>query len=199
MKLKRTLRWLIPVLILSLLLQWGFVRTCVYRHITHMTDDELAWITNRHNGEAMHFKSANGAIDTIEIRGIIVQNSLDPINWSAFNIESNGHYTASAQLCVVIRDKVQLFEIFKWSNDSTISFSLPYMGIHKAPLNVTNMHIADRTLNDVMVFNNATPANKEPDNCNKILSMAWSKEYGLVQYTLADGTVYNRIGLTMKI
>lgn len=35
----------------------------------------------------------------------------------------------------------------------------------------------------------------DQDDKNRIISFAWSKKYGLVQYTLEDGTVFNRIEL----
>lgn len=47
-----------------------------------------------------------------------------------------------------------------------------------------------------MLFDNG---NLEPlDNDspeNSIISYAWSKKYGLVQYTFKDGTVFTRVGI----
>ena len=60
-------------------------------------------------------------------------------------------------------------------------------------LNVTSLRINDTILNDVMHFENENSKDSIP--ANSIRSYSWSQKYGLVQYTLQDGSVFNRIGV----
>ena len=41
--------------------------TCRYDEMTHMSDYELEWVTNRHEGEIMYLKSQDGVVDTVTI------------------------------------------------------------------------------------------------------------------------------------
>ena len=50
--MRKMLKWSLCILFIIC-----FVNTCVYHRITHMSDDELEWIANRHEGERMYFKS----------------------------------------------------------------------------------------------------------------------------------------------
>ena len=56
-----------------------------YHYITHMSEEELEWITNRHEGEVMCFITDDGKQDTIIVCKIEVYNSLNPFNMSYFN------------------------------------------------------------------------------------------------------------------
>ena len=58
-----------------------------------MNDEELAWLTNRHEGEFMYFQSKDGAKDTVIICQIDISNSLNPFNMTYFNT-SNTEYIA---------------------------------------------------------------------------------------------------------
>lgn len=62
------------------------------------------------------------------------------------------------------------------------------------PLKLTTLRLHNQTLDDVMFFGNLKPLNNDlPEN--PVMSYAWSKKYGLVQYTFKDGTVFTRIGI----
>ena len=43
---------------------------CLYHKITHMSDEELEWATNCHEGELLYFQSSKGEYDTIQISKI---------------------------------------------------------------------------------------------------------------------------------
>ena len=49
-----------------------------------MNAEELAWLTNRHEGEFMYFQSKDGAKDTVIICQIDISNSLNPFNMTYF-------------------------------------------------------------------------------------------------------------------
>ena len=86
--MKRLLKWTSPILLLLF-----FFHSCVYHSITHMNEEELAWVTNRHEGEIMYFQSSNGKKDTAKIYKIEIYNSLNPFNMAYFNT-SNTDYIA---------------------------------------------------------------------------------------------------------
>ncbi|MDE7376353.1 MAG: hypothetical protein K2N16_05855 [Muribaculaceae bacterium] len=193
--MKKIFKWIIPALA-SCLFLWGFVHACTYDSMTHLNDGELEWITNSQVGEFIYFKSNDGEFDTVQITWIIIENTLDPIKWSAFNTSFGGDYIAYAGVAFNIRGKHEYIEITKWKG-GTIGFSLPVKNrrLENVPLNPVSLQVDGTTINDVMIFDGFHYDTIDQDDASRIISYAWSKKYGLVQYTLADGTVFNRIEL----
>lgn len=54
------------------------------------------------------------------------------------------------------------------------------------PLKLTTLRLRNHTLDDVMFFGNLKPLNNDSPK-NPVMNYAWSKKYGLVQYTFQDG------------
>ena len=113
-----------------ILLLLFFFHSCVYHYITHMNDEELAWLTNRHEGEFMYFQSKNGAKDTVIICQIDISNSLNPFNMTYFNT-SNTEYIAGG--CIHYRfNRTTGCEgslyVQKLHNNKPISFSGGLLG-----------------------------------------------------------------------
>lgn len=182
------------------LLICGFLYSCVYHRITHLSSDELEWITNRKVGEIMYFKSQFDEVDTVEIFDIKVHNSLSPFNFAYFNT-SNQEYIAYGDLSYTFKNKNDTygsFSIAKNYNDKPIEFSgvLFSRWTFDAPLKLSSLRIHNLTLDDVMNFDksNLEPLSNDSP-ANPVMSYAWSKKYGLVQYTFQDGTVFTRIGI----
>lgn len=179
---------------LYLLFVLCFVNTCIYHSITHMNNDELEWITNRHEGEKMYFKSQYGDIDTLTILEVCFYNNLNPINWGYYNTCSR-EYTAHAQVRYGFKNRKDggIMEIWKLSNDKAICFSsvlLDSNWLNEVQLKTTCLKINGAIINDIMLFGTAT-TNKWTKN--SLVSYAWSKTYGLVQYTFHDGTTFTRV------
>ena len=180
------------------LLICSFLYTCVYHRITHLSSDELEWVTNRKVGEIMYFKSQFGEVDTVEIYTIDIQNSLSPLNCAYFNI-SQHEYVAHASVFYTSKNKNDMYGdlyIKKIFNDKPIVFSggLFMKKSEAIPLKLTTLRLHNHTLDDVMFFGNLKPLNNDlPEN--PVMSYAWSKKYGLVQYTFKDGTVFTRIDI----
>lgn len=187
--MKRLLKWVFSILLLLF-----FVHSCVFHYMTHMNDEELAWVTNRHEGEIMYFKSQAGIHESVTIKEITIHNSLNPINWGYFNT-SNKDYIATADVRYILSSNAILsshaggvLHIEKMSKDRPISFSSVFDGwIYDIPLNTTSLEIDGITINDIVFFEN------EKSDSNVIKSYSWSKKYGLVQYTFQDGTVFSRV------
>ena len=118
--MSRLLKWCGGILAIDILFN-----SCVYHRVTHMNDEELEWVTNRHEGEIMFFKSQTGILDTVTIKEITIHNSLDPINWGYLNT-SNKDYIASAEV--------------RW--------------VYDIPLNTTSLQIDGMIMNDIMFFEN---------------------------------------------
>ena len=182
------------------LLICGFLYSCVYHRITHLSSDELEWITNRKVGEIMYFKSQFDEVDTVEIYTIDIQNSLSPLNCAYFNT-SQHEYIAHASVFYTSKNKNDMYgDLFikKPFNGKPIVFSggLFMKESDAIPLKLSKLRIRNTTLEDVMLFDNSNlkPLNNDlPEN--PVMSYAWSKKYGLVQYTFQDGTVFTRVGI----
>ncbi len=95
--MKRKFIYLIYILIVV-----GTLQSCIkYERLTHLSESDLEWVTNRHIGEVMYFQSQNGNRDTIKVWNIIIQNSTDPINWTY--LQTGGtEYIANACVELVI-------------------------------------------------------------------------------------------------
>ena len=180
------------------LLICSFLYTCVYHQVTHLSSDELEWVTNRKVGEIMYFKSQFGEVDTVEIFNTYINNSLSPLNFAYFNI-SQHEYIANASVFFTSKNKSgmdgDLF-VKKPFNGKPIVFSggVFMKNRETIPLKLTTLRLHNQTLDDVMFFGNLKPLNNDlPEN--PVMSYAWSKKYGLVQYTFKDGTVFTRIDI----
>lgn len=160
-----------------------------------MSDDELEWVENRYEGEMMLFKSPNGTIDTVTIRGISIHNSLNPINWGYFNTNNN-EYIASADVRYTLNGKEGgLLHIEKNSKNEPISFSsiLIKGWLYDVPLKLSVLMLDSTMISDIMFFDNGNSESINDNDSNYVLSYSWSKKYGLVQYTYKNGDNYSRI------
>ncbi len=90
------------IYLLYILIVVGTLQSCIkYERLTHLSENDLEWVTNRHIGEVMYFQSQNGNRDTIKVWNITIQNSTDPINWNY--LQTGGtEYIANACVELVI-------------------------------------------------------------------------------------------------
>lgn len=191
--MKRLIKWGSSILLLLFIFH-----SCVYHHITHMNEEELEWVTNRHEGEYMYFQSGNGTKDTIIICKVEISNSLNPFNMTYFNT-SNTEYIAGG--CIDYRfNRTAGCEgtlyVQKLHNNKPLCFSGGFLGrwSRRIPLKLTTLKVNNVTLNDILYFDeNNTEQITNYDQANPIKSYAWSKKYGLVQYSFQDGTIFSRI------
>lgn len=186
--------------VFSVLFILFFFHSCVYHKITHMSNEELEWITNRHEGEVMYFKNAEGKQDTVIICKIEVSNSLNPFNMSYFNT-SNTEYIAGG--CIDYRFNRTtscegVFYVQKTDNSKPLCFSggLLERWSRCIALKQISLKIHNVTLNDIAFFDESnTEQIRDSAPVNPIASYAWSKKHGLVQYTYKDGTTFTRIDI----
>ncbi len=140
----------------SILLLGFLLYSCIYHRMTHMSCEELKWVTNRYEGEVMYFKSQHGIIDTVTIVEIAIFNSLDPINWGYINT-SNTEYIASAEIRYVINHNMggSLY-LEKQNNDEPIYLaSIINRGWPEyIPLSTKSLRVNGVNMNDVMLFYN---------------------------------------------
>ena len=179
------------------LLICGFLYSCVYHKMTHMSSDELAWVANRKAGEIMYFKSQSGKVDTIKTLEVFIHNSLDPINWGYFNTSSKSYIATANVRYGINKNDGGILSIEKKLNHKSICFSsiLSEGWQYDVPLKITSLRIRNVTLDDVMIFDNSNLEPPHNKSQKKVMSYAWSKKYGLVQYTFKDGTVFTRIDI----
>ncbi len=170
--------------------------TCKYDEMTHMSDYEVEWVTNRHEGEIMYLKSQDGVVDTVTILEVYVDNLLDPINWGYFNTSSRVYIASAGVRYSINHERGGILQIYKRSNSRPIYFSSVLdvdEWLYNIPLNTTSLRISGITMNDIMFFDISKSEAVNRKDSNVIISYSWSKKYGLVQYTLKDGTVFSRV------
>lgn len=163
--------------------------------MTHMSDYEVEWVTNRHEGEIMYLKSQDGVVDTVTILEVYVDNLLDPINWGYFNTSSRVYIASAGVRYSINHERGGILQIYKRSNSRPICFSSVLdvdEWLYNIPLNTTSLRISGITMNDIMFFDISKSEAVNRKDSNVIISYSWSKKYGLVQYTLKDGTVFSR-------
>lgn len=172
--------------------------SCVkYNRMTHLNDEELEWITNRSVGEKMYFQSQSGVIDTITIREIIIQNTTDSIDWNYYTTGGDGVYHAGGEVYFSLRD-IPYFNSFYLYKDTD---ELVYFGVEILYTWVPHVYIVDTCIQiggtmfeDIAFFDERScELINRTNSSNPIKSLAWSKRYGLIQYTFQDGTEFNRI------
>ncbi len=160
-----------------------------------MSDDELEWIANRHEGERMYFKSQYADTDTLTVLEVCIRNSLNPINWGHYNT-SNKEYTAHGHVRYGFMNRRD-GAYWKYGNCSMINqyvsllVLLDSSWLNEVQLKTLCLKINGVRINDIMLFLNDSIKN----TTNSLVSYAWSKKYGLVQYTFQDGTTFTRIDI----
>ena len=163
-----------------------------------MNEEELEWVTNRHEGEYMYFQSNNGIKDTVIIYKIEIYNSLNPFNMAYFNT-SNTEYIAGGCIHYSFNRAtgcVGTLYVQKLYNNKPLCFSGGLLGrwSREIPLKLSTLKNNNVTFNDILFFDEKnTEQITYYDQSNPIKSYAWSKKYGLVQYTFQDGIVFSRI------
>jgi hypothetical protein len=163
-----------------------------------MNEEELEWIANRHEGEMMYFQSNNGIKDTAIVYNIEIYNSLNPFNMAYFNTSNTG-YIAGGSIYYKSNRTTGChgsLDVLKLRNNKPVCFSgsLPGKLSRRIPLKLTKLKINNITYNDILFFDeNNTEQITNYYEVSPIKSYAWSKKYGLVQYSFQDGTVFSRI------
>lgn len=190
----------LSVFVLCNVLLCGCIPSGRYTHMTHLSDEELEWITNRYIGEIMYFQSQYGTMDSISITNIRIRNSTDSVCRN-FYTTGSGEYNASAGVDFSIRDSKgdDCFYIYRQFGDDELCFGEEMLSRWTPaphPMD-TCLQICGVVIDDIVFFEEKY---METFRCQKqppipIISLAWSKKYGLVQYTFQDGTVFNRIDL----
>lgn len=187
--------------LICILLFAGMFQSCFRRYdrITHLSDDELEWITNRQEGEVWYFQSQDGRLDTVTIFEVLIHNDTNTINWDYFQHGATEYIAYGDVMFRNISGTMGDLFVIKEEQDEPILFraGLFMRGMPaRIPLNITTLQIDGITLDDIMFFDERVMAPVNEYNPPvPIMNYAWSKQYGLVQYTFQDGTVFNRIDL----
>lgn len=170
-----------------------------YRIITHLSDEELEWLTNRYVGETMFFQSQTGINDTVKITAIDIWNSLDSIDWYYYTI-GDGVYFAGGRVYFSLRNRKVRDQFYLYKDSTELIYFGAELLARWAPasyLRDTSMQINGFAFDDI-IFVREFPRKtiyRDPQPPVPVVSLAWSKQYGLVQYSFQDGTVFNRIDL----
>lgn len=192
-----SIKYILLILLLVFLI-CAFYRWFIYIYVTHMSDEEVEWVTNRKEGEKMHFSSQDGKVATAKITGITVANSSNPFNWDSMKT-GRKPYVANAEVKYEFEPckNEESLRLWKGNNKNPITFSSNLGGgwVWRILLKTTTLKVNGKSLKDVMYFDNEDTKGFFHDENIKVRNYYWSKKYGLVQYTLKDGTVFSRIDL----
>lgn len=192
---------IIKFLIISIPTIFIFYKTCVFQKITHMSDDELAWLTSQKIGDTCIFYCSNNDFDTAIITKNYIENSLNPIN-KRTNIFITDEYIAGGSFVYIINKESDTLEIwtdiekldekdslyFNGNIGRRFAFEVKFEKYRKVA-------IGNDTLYDCFVYDNSNShlSYQDPQK-DSVSSFVWSKKYGLVQYSFNnDSIVYNRI------
>lgn len=173
-----------------------FCKKCIYRKITHMTEDDLEWVTNRYIGEVARFTTVKGDSATCIIKKIVIHNSLNPINFSHDSCEE---YIAYANIDYVVyqaQDSLTgSLTIQKVSNGQPVMLSAR-LGSRYAceqKIDFGSYHTIIGSISDCIWFGkHNTKLEKNDDKSSAVHFFYWSKKYGLFVYGFKDEPSYLR-------
>lgn len=140
-------------------------------------------------------------MDTVTITNIEICNSTDSIDYQYYTTGGTGEYNATAIVEFSLRDRKNRdhFYIYKQYGDDKLRFGAMIFAKWTPASHPTDtcLQIDNIVLDDIVFFKEQfmmMVQNQEPPLI-PLNDYAWSKQYGLVQYTFQDGTVFNRIDL----
>ena len=178
--------------ILYFLLIVMFFTSCIYDKISHLENEELAWMEPYEEGDTILFASSLD-VDTMVVEKKKLYNSLSPFRED----EGISTYNANSVFDSTIEhDEVSIhvfFMIFK-EHDGRLRVSLT---IHRRrfeieddkKINYGSVKIGDVAYHDVIrVDNGNSKANSIAPIANEYF--IWSKSKGLLQYKYLNGEVY---------
>lgn len=180
-----------------------FNLSCIYIHITHFTESELRWMQPYQNIDSICYKSNFGNFSTMKSIEVNIYNET---NRFYINENTGPNYEAICNVCfdLIQQDAVfsGFFEIEKPVDAENIRVRM-ILGNRKSDkfigpgidLNSKDIFINKRIIKNCMIFNNS---NSYYSNRNtrtqpgSIKECIFSKEFGLIQYTLVSGEIYTR-------
>ena len=176
----------------SILIIVLFCHSCIYLRMSHLTNEELAWVEVYREGDSCFFKSNLGDYDIIVINEITIHNRINPYNPKLWN--SGYDYTANA--CIdfdfITRNfSDNYFFIKKEIDEDILVFSSRLdtrASLYITPI-VKTFTIDSKSFDDCILFDDRNSYLIHSKQ-NPVKSYIWSKSKGLIQYTLEDGETF---------
>lgn len=168
-----------------------------YTDMTHLSNDDLEWINNGKKYITGTFISDSGNMSFLALFGSYEANSSNPI---AYTFETGSKYEAKAGYRYKIKDKKRILEgyfsvirpIDKDSLYASGSLGTLYFG--RVPLKSVGVSIGDNYCSNCFITDSLN-CHIKYDEENELLhveSFIYSKQHGLVSYTLSTGEKFIR-------
>lgn len=166
---------------------------CMYEDMTHMSSEEILWLSPYKEGDMRLYKSPNKAFDTLFIELAEISNSRFPLYISESGVQK---YKAGGIVNYIIFHHGQRIGgslMASKENDSIfkLSFYLDRRFSYALQRKDTCNFITNGGFySDCMIINDNNSYLSPPIENNIVKSFVWSKSRGLVYYQYEDGTIY---------
>ena len=166
---------------------------CMYEDMTHMSSDELAWLSSYKEGDMIFYKSHNNAFDTLFISLVDIDNSRFPLYISESGVLK---YKAGGIVNYIIFHHGQRLGGSLMAAKEDDSIFILCLNLDRRYSNrLRGTDTCDFITNgeccsDCIIINDKNSKLSPPIEKNMIKSFAWSKSKGLVYYQFEDGTTY---------
>lgn len=196
------------MIILVLMLLQG----CVYDQMTHLSEEDMEWVTCVKKGDSYLFVSNLGNTDTLQITQIEIENSKQPFH--GLNRRLFDFYEAFAKYKFEIRRQQKKLRdniggsltIVRHIDDNCLGFSTDFdkrYSKYNYHIDIYNNHFQefekyfkqyDPDIQDYLIIddNNSMYSIYDKDIDNKIIKYIINSKYGLIYYKYENGEEFVR-------
>lgn len=161
------------------------ITSCVYTKITHLSNEDLKWLSAYEKGDTVCFISHNCGIDTLFITDKEINNSNFPFieNEASFEYTANGSYTYKMIHKGEIYNGILLL-VRKVDNDKKASISFSLCGYYSdmfSPKEIEQV-IGRKIITDCIIINSSNAHNGLYQKNIGIRKVIWSKSKGILEF-----------------
>ena len=174
-----------------------------YCHKVQLTEDDLKWINHYNVNDTKLFSSNKNSIDTIIVKDIQVRN---PKNTNIFDtegqnwMEGDNEYYGFAYVDMTLRHSADSFlisfEIKRIDKNGPLISSCNFCEWSwlKITMDIKPFILLNRKYEDCFcVDTNEMERNSGDQPIINLRNVVWNKNFGLLQYSLNDGSIYSII------
>lgn len=183
---------IIIIVVLLFIMIVGAYKACKIDTLTHLSKNDLEWISRYHTNDILFFKNMKNQIDTMIVKDIKIYNSTFPFMNPFLKLETGSYYIAYTCLFFEIHHQGQIYEsswfVYKDSMEysPTLSWRIGnFVSEDKIPTKFNCM--VGNTSNSRYIDNSFAPK----DSLDYIQAFEWCKNSGLRWYQLRNGETFH--------